>query len=263
MTLANPPWLLLAKLALVVASVLGASLVARRWGHAAGGWLAGLPVIAGPIIGLLLIDLPPERVRNICIATLQCQPALMAYLVLFAHLARHFAWPVCLAASLVAYAVAGAALLALDLPETLVALLAVVMPALGQRAMPLRSPGAGARGALPGVELGARMAVALAIAAAVLWGANHLPAGLAGLLLAAPIAGVVLPCFTLSRHGSGATVGLLAGFARGQHGFVVFFVVLVLVLPLWPGALAWLAAVAAAVATPWLVGLVSSARAAT
>ncbi len=263
MTLATPPWLLLAKLALVVASVLGASLVARRWGHAAGGWLAGLPVIAGPIIGLLLIDLPAVRVRDICVATLQCQPALMVYLVLFAQLARRFPWPVCLVASLLAYLGGGAVLLLLHLPEAFVVLLAVVTPALGQRAMPTQPPGASVRGALPGVELGARMLVALVIAAAVLWGANHLPAGLAGLLLAAPIAGVVLPCFTLSRHGSAAAVGLLAGFARGQYGFVVFFVVLVLVLPLWPGALAWLAAVAAAVATPWLVGLVSSARAAT
>jgi hypothetical protein len=261
-TIIASPWLLLAKLALVVASVLGASLVARRWGHAAGGRLAGLPVIAGPIIGLLLIDLPADRVRDICVATLQCQPALMAYLVLFALMARRFAWPVCLIASFLVYLGAGAGLLALDLPETLVVSLAVVMPALGQRAMP-RSSSAGARVELPGVELVARLAVALAIAAAVLWGANHLPAGLAGLLLAAPIAGVVLPCFTLSRNGSAATAGLLAGFARGQHGFVVFFVVLVLALPLWPAGLAWAVAVVAAAATPWFVGRFGRARQAT
>ena len=55
---------LITRLSLVAASILGASLLARRYGHAVSGALAGLPVIVGPIIAILLIDLPAEQVRR-------------------------------------------------------------------------------------------------------------------------------------------------------------------------------------------------------
>jgi hypothetical protein len=74
-------------------------------------------------------------------------------------------------------------------------------------------------------------------------GASVLPAALSGLLLALPIAGNVLPCFTLPRYGAAATVSLVAGFARGVYGFVAFFIALY-------AALAWLAP-AAAYAAAW------------
>ena len=88
--------LVLLKLALVAASILGASLLARRYGHAVSGALAGLPVIVGPIIAVLLIDLPAERVRGIAVATLACEPAMLVHIVGFAQAARRFAWPTCL-----------------------------------------------------------------------------------------------------------------------------------------------------------------------
>jgi hypothetical protein len=249
-----PPALLLAaKLALVAGSVLAASLVSRRLGHAAGGLLAGLPMIAGPITGLLLIDLPNEAVRAVCLATLACQPALMAYLVSYAHLARRATWPVCLAVALAVFFASGALLLALPLPEWARVALTLVAPVLGLRAMP-----AGARSgvagpvALPRVELACRIGVAVAVAAGVLWGAQHLRAGLAGLLLAAPITGIVLPSFTLPRHGAPATGVLLAGFARGQVGFVTFFVVMLIGLPTLAAAATWSLAMAASALVPWL-----------
>ncbi|MEY5100350.1 MAG: hypothetical protein RJA36_3069, partial [Pseudomonadota bacterium] len=78
------------KLALIAATVLAASLVADRWGHAAGGWLAGLPMIGGPIFGLLMLDIGAERGRETCLATLRCHPALVAYLVTYAWAARRW-----------------------------------------------------------------------------------------------------------------------------------------------------------------------------
>jgi len=65
-----------------------------------------------------------------------------------------------------------------------------------------------------------------------------------------PITGSVLPCFTLPRHGPQATARLLAGFVRGQSGFVAFFIVLIGLLPHAPKALAFVAAVVAALAAP-------------
>lgn len=253
---ATPTLLLAAKLALVAGTVLLASLVARRFGHAAGGVLAGMPMIAGPITALLLADLSAGAVRAVCLATLACQPALMLYLVVHAHLAQRWPWWACLAAALGVFFGGGALLLALPLPEWARIGLAAVSPLVGLRAMPRVGSGA-ALGpvTLPRIELACRVAVAVAVAAGVMWGAEHLSTGLAGLLLAAPITGIVLPAFTLPRHGGAATALLLGGFVRGQLGFVTFFVVMLVALP-WvpplPAALAWLLAMAAAGALPAL-----------
>ena len=43
------------KLALVALSMLSATWAARRFGHRAGGLIAGFPLIMAPLIGLLLI----------------------------------------------------------------------------------------------------------------------------------------------------------------------------------------------------------------
>ena len=250
----GPALLLAAKVALVALVVLLATQAARRFGHGVGGLLAGLPMIAAPITGLLLLQLPPERVRGVCLATLVCQPALIAYLVTYAHAAGRWRWPWCLTLALGVFAVLGTALLNLQLPATVSVLGAVAAPFLGWWLLPAHRAAAGPTGALPRSELAARIGVAMAVAAGVLWGAEHLSAGVAGLLLAAPITGIVLPSFTLPRHGGPATQALLAGFIRGQAGFVAFFVVMVLALPLLPPGVAWGAALGAAALLPWLVG---------
>ena len=244
-------WLLL-KLAMVAGVVGLASWVTRRLGHAAGGWMAGLPVIAGPITGLLLLDLAPALVREVCLATLQCQPALMAYLVVMAHAAQRLSWPACLLLAIGAYLATGLLLLALALPAATALVLALASPALGLLVMPRQARQAAA-GPVPldRTELLARMLVACLVAAGVMLGAQHLAAAWAGLLLAAPIAGLVLPAFTLPRHGGPATAALLAGFARGQVGFVVFFAAMVLALPRLAPLPAWLGSVASAVLAGW------------
>lgn len=246
--------LLAAKIGLVAVVVLLATLVSRRYGHVAGGLLAGMPLIAGPITGLLLTEVPPERVRSVCLATLVCQPALIAYLVTYAHSASRWRWPVCLLLALGVFVAVGSALLQAPWPAWASVGLAVVAPMLGWRALPARGGLAPGAAAVPRIELACRVGVAMAVAAGVLWGAGHLSAGLAGLLLAAPITGIVLPSFTLPRQGAPATVALLAGFIRGQVGFVAFFVVMLLALPVLHGALAWGLAMAASAALPWAVG---------
>ena len=245
--------LLIAKLALVVASIWGASLLARRYGHAVSGALAGLPVIVGPIIAMLLIDLPAERVRGIALATLVCEPAMLMHIVVFANAARRFSWPTCLALANLAFLIVAAVLSRLDWGALAAALLALVALVVAARALPASGTRADAPVAVPGSELWWRIGVAVAIAASVMWGADHLPAAIAGMLLALPITGNVLPCFTLPRHGPQATARLLAGFVRGQSGFVAFFIVLIALLPQLPKAAAFIVAVAAAVAAPLLL----------
>jgi len=244
--------LLAAKLMLVAASMWGASLLARRYGHAVSGAMAGLPVIVGPIMAMLLVDLPAERVRAIALATLACEPALLVHIVVFAHAARRLTWPACSLLATLAYMLAATPLARLGWSAAAASAIALAALVVAARALPFS--GSGAAVPVPRSELAWRIGVALVIAGSVMWGADRLPVALAGALLAVPITGSVLPCFTLRLHGLEATVRLMSGFVRGQVGFVAFFIALVALLPLAPKALAFGAAVAAAVSSPLLLG---------
>jgi hypothetical protein len=88
----------------------------------------------------------------------------------------------------------------------------------------------------------------VAMAATIILGADTLPTAISGILLAVPITGTVLPCFTLPRYGAAATVSLMSGFLQGLHGFTAFFLALYWALPRMGSAAAFCVALAAALA---------------
>jgi hypothetical protein len=240
------------KLALVAASVLLATLVARRFGHGIGGTIGGLPMIAGPIVGFVLWQEPLPQVRAIVLATLTCLPAAVLHMSTLAHLAaRGWRWWTAVIAVNALFVAGCALLLALRPTPWAAALMTLAAPPLGLALMPrLRlSPG---RVDIPQVELLLRIGAAVAMAWAIVEAAGSLPPLVSGVLLATPIAANVLPCFTLPRYGAAATVALMAGFVRGLSGFAAFFVTLHLALGRLPMAgayaLAWFVAVAVALA---------------
>jgi hypothetical protein len=239
--------MLLLKLGLVALSVWLSTLAARRFGHRVGGAVAGMPMIAAPIIAVLLVDHEAAQVRAITLATLVCLPAAIVHIVTFASAAGRWTWPVCVGLALGAYAAAGAVLTQLGLPAPVVCVLGLAAPAIGlwvaaHRAQPAQPV------AVPRIELVLRIAAALCMAAAIIVGAYVLPASVSGLLLAVPITGTVLPCFTLPRYGAAATRSLMMGFLQGLHGFAAFFVVLYWALGSMPAPLAFGAGLAGALA---------------
>jgi len=233
------------KLCLVAFVVLGASLASKRFGHGVAGVLSGMPMIAGSIMGFVLLQSSVEHARGIAFATLVAFPAMVSHIVAFAHASRRLDWLGALAVANAVFLALGGLLLWIELPVWLVCVLAAVSPLVGMRAMPAHSHERVAL-TIPRVELVLRVAAAVLLAATVMAGAEVFPLALSGLLLALPITGNVLPCFTLPRHGSDATIELLRGFVQGMFGFVAFFVVLEVMLPVlgaWQAyALAWLAA---------------------
>ncbi|MCO5108875.1 MAG: hypothetical protein M9907_17590 [Burkholderiaceae bacterium] len=251
--------LLLLKLSLVPASILLASLAARRFGHAISGVLSGLPLIAAPVTGGLLIDLDPAHVAAIGSATLASVPAAVAHIVAFAWLSRRLPGWACLAGAALAFATIGWIVTAPSWP--LPPPVSIAAPLLALAIMP-RAPWLAGGVHVPRGEIAMRVAAALALAAIILLGADTLPARVSGLLLAFPITGSILPTFTLPAYGYPATVNLLRGFANGLIGFSVFF----LALPALLGAgaskpLAFAASLAAAVLAAWLVHRVRDAAA--
>lgn len=237
--------MLLLKLALVATTVLLSSLAARRFGHGVGGTIAGMPMIAGPIIGFVLWQETPERTREIALATLVCLPAAMVHMTSFAWAGTRSPWPVALLAANVAFFAAGMALSHAQFALPLVLALALAAPTLAVLSLPrLRVPPVGV--AIPRIELACRVGAAVLMAWGLVRGAGVLPPAWSGLLLALPIAGNVLPCFTLPRYGAAATVALVAGFAQGVYGFVAFFIALYAGLAWLPPATAYAGAWAAA-----------------
>jgi hypothetical protein len=236
------------KLLLVASSVLLSTLAARRFGHAIGGVVAGMPMIAAPIIGILLLDHSSEGVRAIALATLACVPATILHIVTFAAAAPARTWPVSALAALLAYSAAGALLTHLPLNSIAVSVLASLAPIAGLRFAATHTP-APMPVHVPQLELVLRIAAAVAMAAVIILGAGTLPTSVSGILLAVPITGTVLPCFTLQREGAAATASLMTGFLRGLHGFTAFFLALYWALGAMHPALAFCLALAAAIAT--------------
>ena len=239
--------MLLLKLSLVALSVWLSTFAARRFGHRVGGAVAGMPMIAAPIIAVLLVDHEASQIRAIALATLVCLPAAIVHIVTFATAAGRWNWAVCASLALAAYAAAGAVLTHLGLPAAMVCVLGLTAPAVGlwvaaHRAQPAQPV------AVPRIELVLRIAAALAMAAVIIVGADVLPVSVSGLLLAVPITGTVLPCFTLPRYGTAATRSLMTGFLQGLHGFAAFFVVLYWALDAMPAPLAFCAGLAGALA---------------
>ena len=239
---------MLLKLLLVAVSALLSSLVAKRFGHAVGGTLAGMPMIAGPIMGFVLWSTPVQSVRAIALATLVCLPATVAHLVVFAWSATRWPWWVSLALANLAFFGLGAVMPMLGASSWVVCAMALVVLAIGAVAMP-RLPLRPGAVDIPAIELACRVAAAMVLAWLIIRSAGVAPAAFSGLLLAVPITGNVLPCFTLPRYGAAATVALLRGFVRGLSGFGAFFVTLYIGLGSWPAGLAYAGAWVAALAT--------------
>jgi hypothetical protein len=243
--------MLLLKLALVPASILLASLAARRFGHAISGVLSGLPLIAAPVIGGLLIDHEPARVAAIGTATLASVPAAIAHIVAFAWLSHRLPWWACLAGAALAFAAVGTIVTAPAWPAP--ALTGIAAPFVALAILPRAPPLAGGVD-VPRSEIALRVAAAVILAAIILLGADTLPARVSGLLLAFPITGSILPSFTLPVYGRTATIRLLRGFANGLIGFTAFLVVLTLLLGRSESKVAaFCAALAAAALAAWLV----------
>jgi len=240
------------KLALVAVSVLLSTLAARRFGHRVGGAVAGMPMIAAPVIAILLLDHDDGQVRAVALATLVCLPAAVVHIVSFAVSAGRWGAPACVSLALLAYLATSFVLTQLPLPPALVGALALAAPAAALW-FAAHHGGPAAPVPVPRTELVLRVAVAVAMAAVVIVGADVLPPVASGLLLAVPITGTVLPCFTLPRYGAAATRSLIAGFLQGLHGFAAFFITLYWALGSLGELAAFLLALAAALITAALM----------
>jgi hypothetical protein len=230
--------LLLVKLTLAPALVVGSSLAGRRWGHQVAGLLVALPLVAGPILLITELEHGRHFAAGAAAASLLGLVALVSFVVVFAHVARRVGWLGAVFAGWAAFIVVALAFGQASIPAGFGLALAAVAFALAPRLLPVdpHEPDL-ALAELPSWDLPAR-AVATALLVLGLTGAAAgLGPKLTGVLTPFPVSNTVLAAFVLVLEGPVQLDDFFRGFLRGGYGFAVFcFLVAVLVIPL--GALA-------------------------
>src|SRR5471032_100439 len=94
------------KLTLVPFFLLVVSMSGKWWGPAIAGWLAGLPVVAGPILFLLVLSHGPAFGAHAAILSLSAVLASEAFNFAYAWTCRTRSWRVSLATGLAVWLIA-------------------------------------------------------------------------------------------------------------------------------------------------------------
>jgi len=238
--------ILLLKLVLTPALIGGASLAARRWGHAVSGWLVGLPLTSGPIAFFLALERGTSFAAAAAVGSLAGAIAEAAFCVAYAGVAARASWPTALAVGSVAFVVAAAVLqqpassmviLGAGVCVSLVIALRLVPRGAGRSAMP--SP--------PRWDLPARMIIATALVLVITELAPVLGPRWSGVLATFPVYAAILTVFA-HRVSMASAVDVLRGLLLGLFAFAAFFVVLGALIERAGVATAFAAAIVSALA---------------
>lgn len=222
--------LLVLKLALVPAFLAALTMAARMWGPSVAGWLAGLPVVSGPIVLLLALERGPAFAAQASAASIAAIAASEAFNFAYAWTCRCGAWPIALAVGMAGWV--GAALLLTTLPGGLAwavaaACLAVLVSQSGLPRVAGRVPAT--RVGLG--DLAVRMLAGALLTVAVTTLSASMGATWSGLLSVFPLLGIVLAVSAQRAHGADFVALLVRGMVIGRASFAAFFVVTATLLP--------------------------------
>ncbi|MGE8319270.1 MAG: hypothetical protein ACN6O3_11040 [Comamonas sp.] len=239
--------MLLLKLLLVPSFLLLVSLAGKRWGAPIAGWLAGLPLVAGPILYFLALEQGPQFAAGAASAALAAILASVSFSVAYAHGCQRFRWPGALLGGMAAW-LAAATLLA-RAPDSVVAsaLIALAALLLAPHAFPAISS-AGAGHHLGRAEMVLRMLAGALLTMGVTLVATTLGPRWSGLLAVFPVLGSVLAVFSHRAQGAAFAAVLLRSMATGLYSFLAFCLVLAVLLPRWGTAAGFAGAAAVSLA---------------
>jgi hypothetical protein len=234
------------KLTLVPAFLLVVSMSGKWWGPSVAGWLAGLPVVAGPILYLLVLAHGPVFGARAATLSLSAILASEAFNFAYAWTCRFRAWPVALAAGFALWVAAASALS--KLPGSLAVALAAVL--FGQSFLP-RSAAVAAGAPLTRSDLAGRIVAGAMLTVVVTSLSGRLGATWSGLLAVFPLLGIVLSVSSHRAHGPDFVVALLRGMVLGRFSFAAFCLFLALVLPYQATLAVFAEAAALAMGVQW------------
>lgn len=209
------------KLFLVPAFLLLLTMAGKRWGPSVAGWLAGLPVVAGPILFFLSLEHGARFASGAATAALSAVLASVAFSVAYSHAAQRRAWSASLALALLVWVAAALCLSALPLSAPVSLLISLLTLVVAPRLFPRVQTLSAAR-TVTALELGCRMLAGASLTLAVTFVAGAVGSGWSGLLAVFPVLGIVLAVFSHRTQGSQFATNLLRGMATGLYSFVAF-----------------------------------------
>ena len=238
---------LLLKLGLVPLLIAAVTAAGRRWGAGMAGFLAGLPIIVGPILALVAWEQDADYAAHAALGALAAVPASIGFAFAYAWAAQRTRWAQAELIALAAWALLGTLVLAWQPELPLATLLALA----GVLALPSCFPSgqdatlaSGHASPLAGRMLaGALLTLAVTLSAAVL------DARISGLLSLFPVMMSVMAIATQRHDGASFAARLLQGMVRGMISVVAFCGVLAALLPTLAAVPAFGLATAAALAT--------------
>ena len=217
--------MLLLKLILVPAFLLLLAVAGKRWGPSVVGWLAGLPVVAGPILFFLSVEHGVLFAANAAAAAVSAVLASVAFSVAYSHAAQRLPWPPSLLLALLAWSGAALCLSALPASAPLSLVVSLFTLIAAPRLFPRVQALVQAR-AVTTSELGCCMLAGATLTVAVTFLAGTVGSGWSGLLAVFPVLGIVLAVFSHRTQGSMFAANLLRGMATGLYSFVAFCFIL-------------------------------------
>jgi uncharacterized membrane protein (GlpM family) len=219
--------LLTLKLILVPITIGAVSLAGRRWGPAVAGWLAGLPVVSGPILFLLWLDHGADFARTSAGYSLAAVTPVIAFSAAYAWACLRWTWPAALATAYTAWLITAIAVLALPFGVSGVWLLALASLLAAPRLIPHPETAPRAQ-SLPPTDIALRMLAGAALTALVTSLANRTGARVSGILALFPVMSAVLAVFTHRNAGAPAVIVMLRAFVGGLYSLAAFCIALVL-----------------------------------
>jgi hypothetical protein len=214
------------KLLLVPVFLLLLSVVARRWGPSLGGWLAGLPFVAGPTLFFIAM----EQGADFGAAALLAVSAVVCFNLVYAHAAQHLRWPFALAVAVLAWAAGISCLSLLPAIPSFALLSALATLLVAPRLFPNIAV-AKARHVMSNFEVVCRMLAGALVTVTVTWAAGIVGEVWSGLFAVYPTLGTVLAVFSHRSHGGAYVAALFRAMMTGMYSFVAFCFALAVALP--------------------------------
>ncbi len=214
--------LLAIKLILTPLVVLAASIAARRWGDAIGGWLVGLPLTSAPVSVFLAVEQGPHFAAEAANGSLAGVVAQAVFCFGYAAFAPRGV-AAALAAGAAGYAASAGALIGAGPPRVLLFLGALTALTLVLSFVPRGRPTSAK--ALSSLDIALRVAVTTALVIGLTSAAGALGPGASGAAASFPLIGASIAAFAHLAHGPAAGVSVMRGMASALYAFAVFFLI--------------------------------------
>jgi hypothetical protein len=214
--------LLAVKLTLAPTFVVGASLASRRFGPRMGGLIAGLPVVAGPILLVYALAHGRAFAAGAASGTLLGLVSLTAFLVVYSRVAARASWSVSLLAGWATFALGTLFFSAFSIPVGWALAIAGAGVLAGLALLPHPSASDSVPAPPPAWDLPLRAACAAALVLTLAAISGWLGPKVSGLLAPFPIIATVLATFTHAQRGVDDVLRMSRGMVTGFCAFALF-----------------------------------------